>query len=358
VLLCLTAAAGDQSHSIKRRHLHINMRQRDALLVKHARADRPSDVVIYVISGDHRPQGNCSAKTWVSDALDFGFHVVYYSQNATHISRNGSVITTRYVRDFGSLSGARDNRDVWVPFAANILEDLLSLKPAAKFFMRMDDDSYLHCQNLWRSLLALPLESRSDWMIGDCGEDEHHSVWCSGGAGIVLSRPLAEKLIVQLRAGYQSADVCALLGRNDDDTMGLCAHALYARIVSHHGYHWWPPARLSDVGEVPQWTWWPRLSRLLGKAVQLNGCPVQKLGPFAVVKDWITYHHLSCNQQVALSEALREQRDHQATHRGAKENPKPLCASDVGGIQWDWPTAKTRCQMASKLSQHMLCHTM
>merc|ERR1712228_729064 len=130
--------------------------------------------------------------------------------------------------------------------------------------MGMDDDSVLNPFTLWRALQAMPLDSQRDWMIGDCGNDEHHALWCGGGAGIVLSRHLASKLATQLTMGENSVGVCAVVGRNDDDAMGICAEALNANIISHHGFHPWPPAPVSSVGRLPWWTSWPHLGSFIG----------------------------------------------------------------------------------------------
>merc|ERR1719491_2897275 len=109
-----------------------------------AALQKPSDLVIYVTTYDKSPVGNCSALTWISDALEFGFQVVYYGQNATRLTRTGEVIPTRRVPDFGALSGVRDKYDVWPLYTANILQDLLEFSPVAKYVMRLDDDSVLN----------------------------------------------------------------------------------------------------------------------------------------------------------------------------------------------------------------------
>jgi len=324
-----------------------------------ARLRHPSEVVLYVISGVKRPQGRCSAETWVSDALDFGFRVVYYSdRNASHQTRNGDLIPTRHVEDLGGLTGTRGK--AWVAFAANILRDLVAFAPDARYLVRLDDDSFMNPYNFWRSLLALP-EDREDWMIGDCGQDEHHMLWCGGGAGILMSRALAERLADQLQAGYDSVGVCALVGRQDDDTLGICAGKLNAKIMSHHGYHWWPPsnaARLpwwapqapTALTDLARWPWRWRFGD-----VSLDNCPAQLLGGFAVVQDWVTYHHLNCEQQRALSEA-RHTSGEPLRPRG-DEVSRPPCAGILRGTFLETPNAEQRCRReASELSRAALCN--
>merc|ERR1740138_1350913 len=111
-----------------------------------------------------------------------------------------------------------------------------------------------------------------------------------------MSRSLAGELVGQLRAGYRSRQVCALVGRNDDDSIGLCADALLAKFISHHGFHPFPPVEVEPLADMatagssqsvhlPWYTFWPRTSWLWGDAAELDGCPAQKLGPFAVVQD-------------------------------------------------------------------------
>jgi len=328
----------------------------------------PRELAIFVTSGDGRPQGDCSAKTWVSDALDFGFQVVYYGQNASHFTAKGIEIPTRRVEDYGALSGVRDRYDVWPVFVGNVLEDLLKHLPEVKFVMRLDDDSFLNPATLWRSLQALPLKESSRWMIGDCGPDEHHSMWCSGGAGIVLSRPLAELLSSQLQAGVRSLHACAVLGRNDDDTMGICASKFGARIMNHRGFHPFPPAKLEDdggkVGEgtarkqrppLPPWTFWPLLGPLLG-APSLDGkaCRARKVGPFAVVQDWITYHHMTCEQQHALSAALRAERERPASSWSPPPESLP-CAGALPSGRLNAKRVEKRCEGADDLTRRLLC---
>lgn len=309
--------------------------------------DKPSDVVLYVTSGDDRPQGRCSCETWVSDALEFGFRVVFYSGNSSHFARDGSEIPTRHVKDFGALSGDRGRG--WVTFGGEILKDVLAFAPDAKFVMRLDDDTFLNPYNLWRSLLALPLDRKADWMIGDCGDDEHHSKWCGGGAGIVLSRSLATKLSQEMLAGYQSKRVCALVGNHDDDTMGICARALMADITGHHGFHWWPPVDISSVKAPALWQWRPPW---LGGA-SLDGCRAEALGPFIVVQDWITYHHTSCEQQRAMSHARHE--------RGEPSRPKgdeaahPPCSGALRDVTRHGVNAADRCRASSEFTQTALC---
>lgn len=313
----------------------------------------PKDIVIYVVTHDTSPVGDCSAKSWVSNALRFGYQVVYYGQNATRQTRSGDLIPTRRVEDYGALSGVRDNRDVWPRFAANILEDIFTFAPEAKFIMRMDDDSVLHPWNLWRSLMVLPhLDENRDIMIGDCGNDEHHSVWCSGGAGVVVSRSLAHKLVQEMRAGARSRDVCAVVGRNDDDTMGICAEALRARMISHRGFHPFPPVSLHKIEPLPWYTWWPHLSSWLGKTALLDGCPAEQMNSLVVVKDWITYHHTDCEVQNLLTNTT----DARISFVPAlKSKPDPLCAGTLDSSRFSAQQVTRRCEAQSEVSQRMLC---
>lgn len=318
----------------------------------------PSELVIYVVSYDQSPVRECSAKSWVSDALDFGYRVVYYGQNASHQSRTGDVVPSRTVPDYGALSGARDDWNVWPRFTANILRDILEFAPGAKLVMRMDDDSVLHPQNLWRALGALSLDAGRDWMLGDCGKDEHHAVWCGGGAGIVLSRPLAEKLAVQMLLGVRSVSVCAVTGRNDDDTMGGCATALRASIISHRGFHSWAPASLGAAGPLPCWTWQPWLSSWLGGPL-LDGCPAERLGTLVVVQDWITYHHVDCKVQHELSSAIRARGKLAPTLWQLAS--LPACAGKLvpksASRRSSMDHADRRCARASEITRRALCQS-
>jgi hypothetical protein len=255
------------------------------------------------------------------------------------------------VEDFGALKGVRDKYDVWPLYAANILKDVIEVAPEAKFIMRMDDDSVLNPFTLWRALQALPMDSARDWMIGDCGNDEHHALWCGGGAGIVISRSLASKLATQLTLGAESVSVCAVVGRNDDDTMGICADALRANIISHHGFHPWAPASVSTVGHLPWWTAWPHIGSLVGDIPALDGCPAEEVGSLLVVKDWITYHHVGCSAQHSLSTALRESTEQ---HDDLKAS-KPLCAGALESGRFDAQQAHWRCRDATPLSRQYLC---
>lgn len=308
--------------------------------------EHPSDIAIYVTTHDTSPVGDCSAESWVAKAVDFGYNVFYYGQNATRKTATGKVIPTRKVADFGALNGTRDSYEAWPRFTARILEDLLQIAPKAKFIMRLDDDSVLNPKSLWKSLLALPLKEATRWMIGDCGNDEHHAAWCSGGAGILMSRHLAEQLLIQLDAGIDSVSSCAVIGRNDDDTLGICAESLGARIVSHHGYHSYPPAPETRA-EIPWYAGWPRLNSLLrlGDVPTLDGCPAQRLGKVLVVKDWITYHHTSCDTQRALSSDDDEQQ------------PEDVCAGVLSSNRDEMLFSIDRCKSESELSQAALCMT-
>jgi hypothetical protein len=255
------------------------------------------------------------------------------------------------VEDFGALKGIRDRYDVWPKYAANILTDVMEFAPDAKFIMRMDDDSVLNPFTLWRALQALPLDKQLDWMIGDCGNDEHHALWCGGGAGILISRHLAGKLATQLKLGEESVAVCAVVGHNDDDAMGMCAEAMNANIVSHHGFHPWQPASVNRTGHLPWWASWPHLGSFIGEIPALDGCPAEEMGSLLVVKDWITYHHAGCQTQDALSTALRSSTEQQDDLKALK----PLCAGRLKSSRFEAKQAHQRCKDATPLSRQYLC---